>query len=286
MCTPDGMMFDDGVTLRLADDRYFMTTTTGGAAARPGLAGGVAADRVARARRALHLGHRAVDDHRRRRPAVARGGRQARAGPRREQRGVPVHDLPGDDARVGCPGPDLPDLLLRRAGLRDQRRRAGTASPCGSSLRRPAQDLGITPYGTETMHVLRAEKGYPIVGQDTDGTVTPQDAGMDWIVSKQKDFVGKRSYADPTPRAPTASTSSACCRSTGPQCCRRAPSCRGRHLDRRRAGAGADARPRHLQLPQRRPGAAVRAGAGHRRPGPDRRACCSRRSGTSWSRSR
>jgi sarcosine oxidase subunit alpha len=54
-------------------------------------------------------------------------------------------------------------------------------------------DLGITPYGTETMHVLRAEKGYVIVGQDTDGTVTPLDLGMDWIVSKQKPFVGKRS---------------------------------------------------------------------------------------------
>jgi sarcosine oxidase subunit alpha len=46
------------------------------------------------------------------------------------------------------------------------------------------------------MHVLRAEKGYPIIGQETDGTVTPQDLGMDWIVSKVKrDFVGKRSFA-------------------------------------------------------------------------------------------
>jgi sarcosine oxidase subunit alpha len=53
--------------------------------------------------------------------------------------------------------------------------------------------LGITPYGTETMHVLRAEKGFPIVGQDTDGTVTPLDLGMDWIVSRHKDFIGKRS---------------------------------------------------------------------------------------------
>jgi len=59
------------------------------------------------------------------------------------------------------------------------------------------RDLGITPYGTETMHVLRAEKGYPIVGQDTDGTVTPQDAGMDWVVSKLKDFVGRRSHSRP-----------------------------------------------------------------------------------------
>jgi sarcosine oxidase subunit alpha len=58
----------------------------------------------------------------------------------------------------------------------------------------------ITPYGTETMHVLRAEKGYVIVGQDTDGTVTPHDAGMAWAVSKQKDFVGNRSFS----RADTA----------------------------------------------------------------------------------
>jgi sarcosine oxidase subunit alpha len=55
-------------------------------------------------------------------------------------------------------------------------------------------EFDITPYGTETMHVLRAEKGYPIVGQDTDGSVTPQDAGMAWVVSKVKDFIGKRSY--------------------------------------------------------------------------------------------
>ena len=52
---------------------------------------------------------------------------------------------------------------------------------------------GITPYGTETMHVLRAEKGFIIVGQDTDGSVTPVDLGMDWIVSKKKDFIGRRS---------------------------------------------------------------------------------------------
>jgi sarcosine oxidase subunit alpha len=55
------------------------------------------------------------------------------------------------------------------------------------------EPYGITPFGTETMHVLRAEKGYIIVGQETDGTTTPGDLGMDWIVSKKKDFIGKRS---------------------------------------------------------------------------------------------
>lgn len=54
------------------------------------------------------------------------------------------------------------------------------------------------PYGTETMHVLRAEKGYPIIGQDTDGTITPQDLGMGWAVSKKKvDYIGKRSHTRP-----------------------------------------------------------------------------------------
>lgn len=56
----------------------------------------------------------------------------------------------------------------------------------------------VCVYGTETMHVLRAEKGYIIVGQDTDGTVTPMDAGLNWAIGKKKpDFVGKRSLTRP-----------------------------------------------------------------------------------------
>ncbi|MFQ5609764.1 MAG: glycine cleavage T C-terminal barrel domain-containing protein, partial [Woeseiaceae bacterium] len=51
--------------------------------------------------------------------------------------------------------------------------------------------------GTETMHVLRAEKGYVIVGQDTDGSVTPVDLRMNWLLSKDKDYLGRRSLARP-----------------------------------------------------------------------------------------
>ena len=55
------------------------------------------------------------------------------------------------------------------------------------------KEYNITPYGTEAMHVLRAEKGFIIVGQETDGSVTPIDLDMNWIVSKKKyDFIGKR----------------------------------------------------------------------------------------------
>ena len=65
------------------------------------------------------------------------------------------------------------------------------------------QKYDICPYGTETMHVLRAEKGFIIVGQDTDGTVTPHDAGISWAIGKKKpDFVGKRSLDRPDIVAP------------------------------------------------------------------------------------
>ena len=54
----------------------------------------------------------------------------------------------------------------------------------------------ITPYGTEAMHVLRAEKGYIIVGQETDGSVTPLDLSMDWIVSKTEGL-HRQAFAQP-----------------------------------------------------------------------------------------
>ena len=65
------------------------------------------------------------------------------------------------------------------------------------------QPHGLVPYGTETMHVLRAEKGFIIVGQETDGTATPDDVGLTWAIGKAKpDYVGKRSLARPAMAAP------------------------------------------------------------------------------------
>ena len=68
------------------------------------------------------------------------------------------------------------------------------------------EEFGITPYGTETMHVLRAEKGYIIVGQDTDGSVTPQDLGMGGLVAKTKDCLASARWRART-RLPGASSS-------------------------------------------------------------------------------
>jgi sarcosine oxidase subunit alpha len=66
------------------------------------------------------------------------------------------------------------------------------------------QAIGMEPYGTGAMHVLRAEKGYIVIGQDTDGTMTPGDAGLGWAVGKNKrDFVGKRSLSRPDMTVPS-----------------------------------------------------------------------------------
>ena len=70
------------------------------------------------------------------------------------------------------------------------------------ALMAAGKQAGITPYGTEAMHVLRAEKGYIIVGQDTDGSITPMDLGLGGMVAKNKDFLGRRSLS----RSDTART--------------------------------------------------------------------------------
>ena len=57
-------------------------------------------------------------------------------------------------------------------------------------------EFGITPYGTEALHVMRAEKGFIMIGDETDGTVIPQDLGLGWAISKKKeDYLGKRAQA-------------------------------------------------------------------------------------------
>ncbi|KPQ14613.1 MAG: sarcosine oxidase, subunit alpha [Rhodobacteraceae bacterium HLUCCO18] len=61
------------------------------------------------------------------------------------------------------------------------------------ALMAAGQGHGITPYGTEALHVMRAEKGFIMIGDETDGTVIPQDLGLHWAISKKKDdYLGKR----------------------------------------------------------------------------------------------
>ncbi|MFD0008022.1 sarcosine oxidase subunit alpha family protein [Streptomyces sp. NPDC127178] len=201
MCKPDGMIFDDGVTLRLDDNRYFMTTTTGGAA-------GV----LDWLEEWLQTEWPELDVHCT--SVTEQWSTIAVVGP--QSREVIAHLAPDVDLsneafpfmafRETTLASGIPARICRISFSGELAYEINVSAWYGLSVWEEVYAIGrpygITPYGTETMHVLRAEKGYIIVGQDTDGTVTPQDAGMSWVVSKQKEFIGKRSYS----RADTSRT--------------------------------------------------------------------------------
>ncbi len=194
MCKPDGMVFDDGVTLRLADDRYFMTTTTGGAArVLDWLEEWLQTEWPE-----LDVSCTSVTEQW---TTVAVVGPRSRevVGRLAPELDVSNEAFPFMTFRETSLASGIPARICRISFSGELAYEVNVSGWYGLAVWEQVvaagADLGITPYGTETMHVLRAEKAYPIVGQDTDGTVTPQDLGMEWIVSKQKDFVGKRSFS-------------------------------------------------------------------------------------------
>ncbi|CAB3810554.1 Sarcosine oxidase subunit alpha [Paraburkholderia caffeinitolerans] len=191
MLDENGMVFDDGVTVRLGPQHYMVTTTTGGAA------------------RVLTWLERwlqtewpdmkvrlaSVTDH---------WATFAVVGPKsRKVLQKVCKDIDFDNAA-------FPFMSYRNgtvAGVKSRVMRISFSGELAYEVNVPANagravweaimaagaEFNITPYGTETMHVLRAEKGYIIVGQDTDGSVTPFDLGMGGLVSQTKDFLGRRS---------------------------------------------------------------------------------------------
>ena len=192
MCKADGMVFDDGVVMHLGDDRWLATTTTGGAAAVLDWMEEWLQTEWPELR--VHL--TSVTDHW---ADVAVVGPRSREVVRTlfPQLALDPESFPFMAIREGETG-GIPVRLHRITFSGELAYELWTPSWYGLALweavMAAGEPLGITPYGTQTMHVLRAEKGYIICGQETDGTVTPQDLGMGWIVSKKKAFVGQRSH--------------------------------------------------------------------------------------------
>jgi sarcosine oxidase, subunit alpha len=201
LCRDDGFIYDDGVVARLAPDRFHVTTTTGGAP------------------RVLAM----MEDYRQTEwpdlkvwltstteqwAVIAVQGPSARRvlEPLISELDMSPAALPHMGvARGKIAG--VPMLLFRVSFTGELGFEINVPSDYGASVWErvfsAGQAHGMTVYGTETMHVLRAEKGYIIVGQDTDGTVTPDDAGLSWAIGKNKaDFVGKRSLERASMQAP------------------------------------------------------------------------------------
>jgi sarcosine oxidase subunit alpha len=75
---------------------------------------------------------------------------------------------------------------------------AGQGRAFWDALVEAGQAFGVMPYGTEALHIMRAEKGFIMIGDETDGTVIPQDLNLQWAISKKKDdFLGKRAHLRP-----------------------------------------------------------------------------------------
>jgi sarcosine oxidase subunit alpha len=191
MLDENGMIFDDGVTVRLAEQHYMMTTTTGGAArVLTWLERWLQTEWPD-----LRVRLASVTDH---------WATFAVVGPNsRKVLQKVCHDI--DFANAAFPFMSYREGTVAGAASRVMRISfsgelayevnvpANVGRAVWEALMAAGAEFDITPYGTETMHVLRAEKGYIIVGQDTDGSMTPYDLGMGGLVAKSKDFLGKRS---------------------------------------------------------------------------------------------
>ena len=193
MLNEHGMVFDDGVTTRIGEHHYHMTTTTGGAA------------------RVLTWLEEWLQ--------TEWPDKQVYCTSVTEQwavaaiNGPAARDLLSELTDMPLDADSFPFMSMREgsvAGVPARVFRISFSGELSYEINVPAHHglylweqlmehgarYDLCPYGTESMHVLRAEKGFIIVGQDTDGAVTPDDLGMDWIVSKKKqDFIGRRSLS-------------------------------------------------------------------------------------------
>ena len=191
MLGDDGMVIDDGVTTRLGDHHYLMTTTTGNAASVMSKL----EDWLQTEWPELEVYLTSVTEQ---------FGTISLNGP--NSRKIVELLFPNQDfSSESFPHMSFENLEIDKVSCRVMRISftgeicyeinipASYALSLWNKCIQLGKDFNITPYGTEAMHVLRAEKGYIIVGQETDGSVTPVDLDMNWIVSKKKyDFIGKR----------------------------------------------------------------------------------------------
>jgi sarcosine oxidase, subunit alpha len=202
LCREDGFIYDDGVIARIAGDRFHVTTTTGGAP------------------RVLAM----MEDYRQTEwpelevwltstteqwSVIAVQGPNSRKVLEKLVTGVDLGAAGmAHMSVVGAQICGIPTRLFRVSFSGELGFEVNVPCDYGlavwEAIYAAGRDQDMVVYGTETMHVLRAEKGYIIVGQDTDGTMTPDDAGLSWAIGKAKpDFVGKRSLARASMQAPT-----------------------------------------------------------------------------------
>lgn len=196
MLGEDGYIYDDGVVGRLAEDRFHVTTTTGGA---PRVFANMEDYRQTEWPD-LKVWLTSITEQW---SVIALNGPNVRKliEPFVEGIDLDKEAFPHMAIREGTIF-GVPTRLFRVSFTGELGFEVNVPSRYGLAVWERLMEAGaqydIVPYGTEALHVLRAEKGYIIVGQETDGTHTPDDMGMSWAIGKKKpEFVGKRSLQRP-----------------------------------------------------------------------------------------
>jgi sarcosine oxidase subunit alpha len=196
MTRDDGFVYDDGVVGRIAPDRFHVTTTTGGA---PRVLSHME-DYLQTEWTDLEVSLTSTTEQW---AVIAVQGPMAREviAPLVEGIDLSPEAMPHMSVKEGrIIG--VPTRLFRMSFTGEAGYEVNVPAGFGRAVWEAVHAEVVRhrgcAYGTEAMHVMRAEKGYIIVGQDTDGTLTPDEAGVGWAVGKAKaDFVGKRGLMRP-----------------------------------------------------------------------------------------
>ena len=191
LCADNGTIMDDGTVTRLAEDRYFVTTSTASVEAieewfKWWMAGSDACAHVTN----ITSGYGVINV----------------AGPRARDTLAKLTDVDLSPkafrymrAREGSVA-GVPTLMLRIGFVGETGWELHFPAEYGEhvwdSLMDAGSEFGISPFGTETQRVLRLEKMHIIPNQDTDMVSNPLDAGMKWVVRMDKDdFIGRGGLA-------------------------------------------------------------------------------------------
>lgn len=192
MCSENGFLIDDGVVARIDEDTWLCHTTTGGAERIHGhMEEWLQTEwwdwKVYVANVTEQLAQVAVVGPNARKVLEKLGGMDVskEALPFMEWRDGKIGEFDCRAYRISFSGELSYEIAVP----------ASQGLAFWTALMEAGKEFGVMPYGTECLHILRAEKGFIMIGDESDGTVIPQDLGLHWALSKKKeDFLGKRAH--------------------------------------------------------------------------------------------
>jgi len=192
MLNDQGVIIDDGTVGRLAENEFFVTTTTSGADAIDQWIKWWMADwrldvqvvNVSSSYAAINV---AGPESRELMSRLTDADVSPAALPYLKMAHADICGVPAMILRIGFVGELSYEVHFP----------SGYAVHVWESMLASGADLGILPFGLETQRILRLEKQHIIVGQDTDALSTPYGAGLGWMVKLDKeDFLGRAALAD------------------------------------------------------------------------------------------